>query len=73
MISQLKFIFTFFSDEYDEDSGLLPSVTMKIYKGDPEDKQVSTSSIYKNINLDNLLVPELLLAVLAPENLWLIQ
>nr|XP_032525248.1 uncharacterized protein LOC116776219 isoform X2 [Danaus plexippus plexippus] len=31
------------SDEYDEDSGLLPSVTMKIYKGDPEDKEVASN------------------------------
>ncbi|XP_072937826.1 cuticlin-4 isoform X2 [Epargyreus clarus] len=30
-------------DEYDEDSGLLPSVTMKIYKGDPQDKQVASN------------------------------
>ncbi|KAI8441487.1 hypothetical protein MSG28_015076 [Choristoneura fumiferana] len=26
-------------EDFDEDSGQLPSVTMKIYKGDPEDKQ----------------------------------
>ncbi|XP_046974868.1 uncharacterized protein LOC124541087 [Vanessa cardui] len=31
------------NDEYDEDSGLLPSVTMKIYKGDPEDKEVASN------------------------------
>ncbi|KAM3955978.1 zona pellucida domain-containing protein piopio [Aphomia sociella] len=31
------------SDEYDEDSGLLPSVTMKIYKGDPKDKEVAST------------------------------
>ncbi|XP_047038231.1 cuticlin-4 isoform X2 [Helicoverpa zea] len=31
------------SDEFDEDSGLLPSVSMKIYKGDPEDKQVASN------------------------------
>ncbi|CAK1593297.1 unnamed protein product [Parnassius mnemosyne] len=31
------------SDEFDEDSGLLPSVTMKIYKGDPKDKQVASN------------------------------
>ncbi|XP_034838633.1 uncharacterized protein pio [Maniola hyperantus] len=31
------------NDEYDEESGLLPSVTMKIFKGDPEDKQVASN------------------------------
>lgn len=31
------------SDEYDEDSGLLPSVSMKIFKGDPKDKQVASN------------------------------
>ncbi|KAF9824817.1 hypothetical protein SFRURICE_019864 [Spodoptera frugiperda] len=30
-------------DEFDEDSGLLPSVSMKIYKGDPEDEQVASN------------------------------
>ncbi|CAH4029534.1 cuticlin-4 [Pieris brassicae] len=30
-------------DEYDEESGLLPSVTMKIFKGDPEEKQVASN------------------------------
>lgn len=29
--------------EYDEDSGSLPSCTMKIYKGDPKDKQVASN------------------------------
>ncbi|XP_038217635.1 uncharacterized protein LOC119836396 [Zerene cesonia] len=33
----------FDSDEYDEESGLLPSVTMKIFKGDPQDKQVASN------------------------------
>ncbi|XP_059062497.1 uncharacterized protein LOC131855269 [Achroia grisella] len=32
-----------YSDEYDEDSGLLPSVTMKIFKGDPKDKEVAST------------------------------
>ncbi|XP_026316294.1 uncharacterized protein LOC113227558 [Hyposmocoma kahamanoa] len=31
------------NDEYDEESGLLPSVTMKIYKGDPENKEVASN------------------------------
>lgn len=35
------FYVVFSDEEYDEESGLLPSVTMKIYKGDPKDKQVS--------------------------------
>ncbi|XP_063370888.1 cuticlin-4 [Cydia amplana] len=30
-------------EDFDEDSGLLPSVTMKIYKGDPKDKQVASN------------------------------
>ncbi|XP_073964930.1 zona pellucida domain-containing protein piopio [Choristoneura fumiferana] len=30
-------------EDFDEDSGQLPSVTMKIYKGDPEDKQVASN------------------------------
>lgn len=33
-------LFYNFREEFDEDSGQLPSVTMKIYKGDPKDKQV---------------------------------
>ncbi|XP_045508218.1 uncharacterized protein LOC123704017 [Colias croceus] len=33
----------FDNDEYDEESGLLPSVTMKIFKGDPQDKQVASN------------------------------
>ncbi|KAJ8707141.1 hypothetical protein PYW08_011275 [Mythimna loreyi] len=31
------------NDEFDEDSGLLPSVSMKIYKGDPEDEEVASN------------------------------
>ncbi|XP_050669243.1 cuticlin-4 isoform X1 [Leptidea sinapis] len=31
------------TDEFDEESGLLPSVTMKIYKGKPEEKQVASN------------------------------
>ncbi|XP_041981626.1 uncharacterized protein LOC121735022 [Aricia agestis] len=31
------------NDEYDEESGLLPSVSMKIYKGDPEDNEVASN------------------------------
>ncbi|KAJ2938170.1 hypothetical protein O0L34_g18510 [Tuta absoluta] len=30
-------------NEYDEESGLLPSVTMKIYKGDPDDNEVASN------------------------------
>ncbi|XP_013183505.2 uncharacterized protein LOC106129482 [Amyelois transitella] len=30
-------------DEFDEESGLLPSVTMKIYKGDPKDNHIASS------------------------------
>lgn len=33
----------FNSEEFDEDSGLLPSVSMKIYKGDPEDKEEASN------------------------------
>lgn len=33
----------FNSEEFDEDAGLLPSVSMKIYKGDPEDKEEASN------------------------------
>ncbi|XP_037301630.1 uncharacterized protein LOC115440267 [Manduca sexta] len=31
------------SEEYDEDSGLLPSISMKIFKGDPKNKEVAST------------------------------